>query len=373
MSTTALDGVIVAETRLARVLGEAGRLTYAGYEIEDLAENASFEAVCHLLWTGDLPGESDLAALRSSLVQSLELPAGILEVIRLGAARAHPMATLQAATAAAAFYDPDAGDSSREAELRKATRLTAQAVAITAATSRLRAGRDPLPARPDLGLAANLLHLLHGRTGSGFQEVALDTAFTLHAEHGLNASSFAARGAAATGADLHAAVTAAVGVLKGPFHGGANERVMRMLLEIGTPARAREWVHAALARGERIPGFGHRDYRTVDPRVPILEAVARRLLEAGADGRWLEISQVVREVVDAEMHRLGKAVHANVDLFSASVFFTLGIPPELFPNVFACARMPGWTAHVMEQRGARWLLRPGAVYVGPPHRTMLRP
>lgn len=372
MSTTGLDGVVVAETRLGRVLGDAGRLMYAGYDIEDLAENVSFEAVCHLLWTGDLPGPSDLATVRGRLARELELGPGVLEVVRLGATRAHPMVTLQAAIAAVAFYDPDAPDSSRGAELRKAVRLTAQAVSLSAAIGRLRAGLEPVPARGDLGLAANLLHMLHGRTPTAAHAAALDTAFTLHAEHGLNASTFAARIAADTGADLHAAVAAAVGTLQGPRHGGASEGVMRMLLDIGTPERARPWVRAALERGERIMGFGHRAYRTIDPRVPILEALARRLRESEADTRRLEIQDIVRDVMDGEMRRRGKNVHPNVDFFSASVYGTLGIPPDLFANVFACARMPGWTAHIMEQRRTHLFIRPDAEYVGPGRRAIRR-
>jgi citrate synthase len=239
---------------------------------------------------------------------------------------------------------------------------------VTAATARVRAGREPIEPRPDLGLAANLLCMLHGRPASEARAAELDTVLTLHAEHGMNASTFAARVAASTRTDLHAAVAAAMGTLKGPLHGGASEGVMRMLREIGSPGRARAWVESALERGERVMGFGHHHYRTVDPRVRILEAMAGRLLDGESDGRWLEISREIRSAMSAEMLRRGKAVYPNVDFFTASVYFALGIPPELSACVFACARMPGWTAHIMEQRTGR-LIRPDAVYVGPEPRS----
>jgi citrate synthase len=369
MTTTGLEGVVVAETRLGRVLGDTGRLIYAGYEIEDLARNASFEEVCHLLWTGELPDAEQLARVRAGFTTALTLAPGIEQIVRLGARQAHPMATLQACLAAAAFFDPDAADASPEAELRKSARLTAQAVAVTAAIGRIRAGHEPMAPDPGLGLAANLLHMLHGTPPSGQRAATLDTAFTLHAEHGMNASTFAARVATATGTDMHAAVAAAVGTLKGPLHGGANEKVMAMLLDIGEPERAEEWVLGALARGDRVMGFGHRVYRTLDPRAPILEDMARKLLDEEGDARWLHISGRIQAVMAEAMKRRDKPIYPNVDFFSASVYYTLGVAPELFTNIFACARMPGWTAHIIEQRRNNRLIRPSATYIGPGTRS----
>jgi len=365
MATTGLEGVVAAETRLSRVLGEAGRLTYAGYEIEDLAEHATFEETCHLLWSGRLPGRAELDRLTQRLREAAPVDARVLEIARMAAKSSHPMAVLRTAVSALAHFDPDAEDGSAPAHERKAIRLTAQAVTMTAAIARFRAGLDAVAPHPQLGLAANLLYMLRGEPADAVEARTMDVAFVLHAEHGMNASTFAARVAAGTLTDMHSAVVAAIGTLKGPLHGGANEGVMRMLQQIGTPEAADGWVRAALERGERIMGFGHRVYRTLDPRAPLLRAMAERLLERRDDAPWLRISERVQAVMAEEMERRGKKVYPNVDFFSASVYFTLGVPLELFPNLFACARMPGWTAHIMEQQKNNRLIRPSAQYSGP--------
>ncbi len=370
MASRGLEGVIAARTALSHVDGERGLLVYGGYAIEDLAEHASFEEVCHLLWYGDLPDPSQLEALRGKLVSGAAVDEGVLELVRAAPRDAHPMATLRTAISALGLYDPDADDISAEATLRKSIRLTAQTVTLTAAIDRLRHGRAALAPRGELSLAGNLLYMLLGEVPDELAERIVDAALILHAEHGMNASTFAARVTAATLSDVHSAVTSAVGTLKGPLHGGANEQVMRMLLEIGEPDAAGAYVRDKLAAGEKVMGFGHRVYRTVDPRAPILKRLAERLAQRGGDTRWLEISDRVQEAMRQAMAEKGKPIYPNVDFFSASVYYTLGIPLDLFTNVFACARMAGWTAHVLEQYADNRLIRPGSEYVGPSGRTV---
>ncbi len=371
MSGRGLEGVVAAETRLSRVLGEEGRLIYSGYEIDDLARNATFEEVCHLLWYGELPSQEQLDRLHARLAEESRVPDAVLDVIRLAPETAHPMATLRTAISALAFHDPDAEDNSDAANERKCVRLTAQAITVTAAIERIRSGRDPIAPRADLGLGANLLYMLSGQVPDSLETEIIDVALTLHAEHGMNASTFTARVAAGTMADMHSAVTAAIAALKGPLHGGANERVMRMLEAIGDPDAADGWVRAALERGERIMGFGHRVYRTLDPRAPILKELAGRLAERGGDTRWLDISERVQAMMREEMDRRGKQIYPNVDFFSASVYYTMGIPTDLFTNVFASARMAGWSAHVREQHANNRLIRPKAEYVGSADRRVV--
>lgn len=367
MAGSGLEGVVVAETRLSRVDGEAGRLSYAGYSIEDLADNVTFEEVCHLLWHGDLPDQSELADLRRQLSAGFALPDDVVSLVRSAPAHAHPMAVLRTAVSALGMHDAGADDMSPAAHLRKAVRLTAAISAITALTARVRAGSDPVEARADLGLAANLLYMINDSEPDEREVRTLDVALTLHADHGFNASTFSARVTIATLSDLYSAVTAALGTLKGPLHGGANERVMRMLEAIGAPDHAEAWVRGALERGEKIMGFGHRVYRAVDPRAPILRALGDQL----GSSRWFEISDRVRAVMADEMERRGKKVYANVDFYSASVYEKLGIPAELFTNLFACARIAGWTAHILEQLGDNRLIRPKAKYVGPENRSLI--
>jgi citrate synthase len=365
MSSRGLEGVVVAETELSHVYGEEGRLVYRGYEIEDLAKNATFEEVCHLLWFGELPNRAQLEELQGRLRDEQPVHPKVIDLLRLAPSNAHPMAVLRTAASALGLYDPDAENMSDEANLRKAIRLTAQMATLTAAIDRIRNGRDPVEPRRDLGYAANLLYMLRGEEPDELEARVLDVALTLHAEHGMNASTFAARVTAATLSDMHSAITSAIGTLKGPLHGGANERVMAMLLEIGEPDRAEEWVRDALARGERIMGFGHRVYKTLDPRAPILKGLAEQLVQRGGNVRWLEIAERIRAVMAEEMERRGKRIYPNVDFFSAPVYYTLGIPTDLFTNIFAVARTAGWTAHVMEQLRGNRLIRPASEYVGP--------
>jgi citrate synthase len=366
MAARGLEGIVAAETRLSQVLGEEGRLIYGGYEIEDLAENATFEEVCHLLWYGALPGRQQLDVLGGRLREAMHVDGRVLDLLRLVPPGVHPMSTLRTAVSALSFYDPDTEDSSAGANERKAIRLTAQTITITAAIDRIRNGRDALDPRPDLGVAGNLLYMLTGEEPDELRTRIIDVALTLHAEHGMNASTFAGRVAAGTMADMHAAVTAALAALKGPLHGGANERVMQMLEQIGESSKADDWVRAALGRGEKIMGFGHRVYRTLDPRAPILKSLAEELNRTNAgELKWLDISERIQATMREEMERKGKKIYPNVDFFSASVYYTLGIPVDMFTNIFACARMAGWTAHVMEQHRDNRLIRPKSDYVGP--------
>ena len=363
MSTKGLEGVVAAETRLSKVFGEDGRLVYDGYEIEDLAEHTSFEEVCHLLWYGALPTRTQLDALRARFAEAT-VPEPVFEVIRIAPAGVHPMAMLRTAVSALAYFDPDAEDTSAEANERKAVRLVAQAIIVTAAIERIRNGKDVLAPDPELSLAGNFLYMLNGEVGDELRTKIVDVALILHAEHGMNASTFASRVSAGTMADMHSAVTSAISTLKGPLHGGANERVMKMLQAIGEPDNARGYVLGALERHEKIMGFGHRVYRALDPRAPILKDLAEKLGQEKGDSRWIVISEGVQKVMREEMDKREKRIYPNVDFFSASVYFTLGIPQDLFTNVFACARMAGWTAHIMEQQKDNRLIRPRAEYMG---------
>ncbi len=371
MSGKGLEGVVAAETTISKVFGEEGRLIYRGYSIEDLAENTTFEEVCHLLWYGELPTSAQLGTLRARLVEGATVPRQVFDIIRLAPAQTHPMAQLRTAVSALAHFDPDAEDNSADANLRKAIRLTGQAVTLTAAIDRIRNGKDPLQPHSELTLAQNFLYMLRGTEPDELSARIIDVALTLHAEHGMNASTFSGRVTAGTLSDMHSAITSAIGTLKGPLHGGANERVMRMLEQIGTPDNAAQWVSGALTRGEKIMGFGHRVYRTLDPRAPILKRLAGELSERAGDSPWLAISERVQSTVREEMDKKNKQIYPNVDFFSASVYFTLGIPTDLFTNVFAVARMSGWTAHVMEQHADNRLIRPRADYQGPAHREVV--
>jgi citrate synthase len=365
MSSRGLEGVVVADTELSKIYGEEGRLIYRGYEIDDLARNATFEEVCYLLLYGDLPDSAHLARFRTQLGRERAVAPALLDVLRTLPRETHPMAVLRTAASALAAFDPDAESMAEEANLRKAIRMTAQLPTLTAAWDRIRNGREPIAPREGLGHAANFLYMLTGEEPDELRSRIMDVALTLHAEHGMNASTFAARVTVATLSDMHSGLTSAIGTLKGPLHGGANERVMKMLLDIGEPERAEEWVRAALARGERIMGFGHRVYRTLDPRAPILRELAEQLAAQGGNTRWLDIATRIERVMREEMDRRGKKIYPNVDFYSASVYYTLGIPTDMFTNIFAMARTPGWAAHMIEQLRDNRLIRPKSTYVGP--------
>lgn len=370
MSSKGLEGVVVANTGLSKIYGEEGRLLYRGYEIDDLAANVTFEEVCHLLWFDTLPTRKQLDELHAQFVRAAPVHPAVIDLLRLLPPGTHPMAALRTAASALASFDDEAEDMSPEANQRKAIRLVAKMPTLTAAIERLRKGKDPIAPRDDLGLAANFLYMLSGEVPDELSERIMDVAFTLHAEHGMNASTFSARVTVATLSDMHSGVVSAIGTLKGPLHGGANEQVMAMLKQIGEPENAEPWVLGALERKERIMGFGHRVYKALDPRAPILKRLAEELAasKGGAGNsttKWLEISERIQKVMAVEMEKRGRAIYPNVDFFSASVYYTLGIPADLFTNIFACARTSGWTAHIIEQYQDNRLIRPKAQYVGP--------
>ncbi|OLC56019.1 MAG: citrate synthase [Acidobacteria bacterium 13_1_40CM_4_69_4] len=358
-----LEGVVAARTGLSLIDGEKGRLSYRGYSIHELAEHSSFEEVVHLLWYGELPTRAQLDQTRRELSSQRGLHADAVEILRRFARDASPMDMMRTVVSALAIHDPDVHESTRESNLRKGIRLTAQLPTIVTAHERLRKGKDPIPPDPGLDHCANYLYMLHGRKPEALSARALDVAMILQMDHGLNASTFAARVTAGTLADLHAAVTSATGTLKGPLHGGANHDVMVMLRTIGEVEKAAEFVRMELLQKKKIPGFGHRVYRTMDPRAPILRSLAERLGKQTGQEKWFQISFVIEKTCK-EL----KNLNPNVDFYAASVYYLLGFEMDLFTPIFACSRAPGWIAHVIEQHTDNRLIRPLEEYIGPPER-----
>ena len=331
-----LEDVIAGESSICDVDGKNGKLIYRGYDIHDLAQNTTFEEVVYLLWHGKLPTTSELEALKADLDAARPLPEAALALLRQFPQSAPPMDALRTATSLLSLYDPDEGDESMEANQRKALRLTAQMGTLVATLDRLRRGAEPVAPKPGLSTAGNFLYQLTGREPNETETHALDVALILHADHELNASTFAARVTVATLTDMYSAVTSAVGTLAGPLHGGANVNVMHLLEKIGTPDRADEVVTQMLAEGKKIPGIGHRVYRALDPRAVSLSEMSRQLAEATGDPKWYEISERVQEAADKALAAKGKTtLKANVDFFSASVYHMLGIPSDQFTPVFA--------------------------------------
>ena len=357
-----LEDTIATSSAICYVDGDRGVLAYCGYDIHDLARHSTFEEVCYLLWHRRLPTRAELGDLQSQLAGARALPESIIRLMRSLPA-GDSMDALRTLTSALAHYDPDAADASPQANYRKAVRLTAQLGTLVATLGRVNAGAGPIQPDPVLGHAANFLYMLTGERPSAVATRAFDVALILHADHELNASTFAARVAAATLADMHSAIVAAIATLKGPLHGGANADVMRMLLEIGAtspPERAEEVVRGRLARKEKIPGFGHRVYHTEDPRATDLRQMSRDLGQRAGQPVWFDMSQRIEALVKNE-----KKLNPNVDFYSASTYYALGIPIELFTPIFAVSRVSGWTAHVLEQYAHNRLIRPRADYTGP--------
>ena len=355
-----LREVYIDRTTSSYIDGKAGRLYYRGYSIDDLAENCSFEEIIYLVMIGELPTSDQLSVFVAELKANMELPEAILDIIKI-TKDAHPMDVLRTAISALATFDPDVDDNSAEATLRKGTRLTAQAPTIAAAHSRIREGKDPIKPNPDLSIAANFLYMIFGEIPDPEDAKLIDKDFVLHAEHGLNASSFGARVAASTQADLHCAITTGIAVLKGPSHGGAAESVMTMSLEIGSEDNAADYVRNTLDGGGRIMGFGHRVYTAVDPRSLHLQDDLKALGERKGEPKWYSILQKVVEVMQPYSRR---GICQNVDFFSGAMYYLLGIPEDLFISIFAVGRIPGWTAQVVEQFENNILLRPRLQYVG---------
>jgi len=359
-----LEGIVAATSRICLVDGVGGRLIYQGYDIHDLVAHASFEEVAYLLWHGELPTRAQLDALNKDLVAARALPEPVLAIIRAVPEDALPMDVLRTAVSALGIHDPEAKDNSQAANLRKSVRLTAQLATVVAAIDRLRNARPLVPPDPALGHSANFLYMLWGKRPDETSTHAVDIALILHADHELNASTFAARVTAATLADMHSAITSGIGTLKGPLHGGANEAVMRLLLQIGEVSKAIPAVNAIIAAKQKIPGFGHRVYKTEDPRATHLRKMSETLWRQKGELKWFEMSRVIEQYMLAEKH-----IHSNVDFYSATCYYALGIPLDLFTPVFAVSRISGWTAHVLEQLADNRLIRPRAEYVGPLNRT----
>jgi citrate synthase len=362
-----LEDVVAGESAICYLDGDRGVLAYQGHDIHDLADaehGASFEEVCFLLWHGRLPTRAELGDLQTQLAAARVLPGSIVRAMRM-LPRVDGMDALRTLTSMLAHDDRDTDVHTPQANRRKAVRLTGQIGALVATWGRMAAGGGPIDPDPALGHAANFLYLLTGRRPSPLEARAFDVSLVLHADHELNASTFAARVAAATLTDIHSAIVAAIGTLKGPLHGGANAEVMRMLLEIGKDAgddRAEAFIRAKLARKEKISGFGHRVYRTEDPRATHLRRFSKMLGERAGEPQWFAMSQRIEAVVTAE-----KKLNPNVDFYSASMFYSLGIPIDLYTPIFAVSRVSGWTAHVLEQYANNRLIRPRTDYIGPPY------
>jgi citrate synthase len=336
-------------------------LAYRGIDIHELADNSNFEETCYLLWFGRLPKRNELKELRDRLAEERKLDASILSLMRMAPKHVLPMDVLRTAVSALSFYDPDGKNNDRQANVNKTIRLTSQIAMIVAAYDRIRKGSNVVEPDRSLSHAANFLLMLNGTQPSATAERALDIALILHADHELNASTFAARVTAATLSDIHSAVTSAIGALKGPLHGGANEAVFHILEAIDSSgADPVEYVKGMLAQKKKIPGFGHRVYHTEDPRATHLRKMSRDLGQSSGQAKWFEASKRIEEFVKAD-----KKLNANVDFYSASTYHALGIDVDLFTPVFAVSRVSGWTAHVIEQLEDNRLIRPRADYIGP--------
>lgn len=355
-----LEGVVAGESEICFIDGYAGVLSYRGYNIHTLAQNATFEEVIWLLWKGTLPKADELRSLKAALFGAAEIPVPVTDFLKANLT-ASPMDVLRTAVSMLSLYDPLARDMSPAANQQKAVNLMARTSTILSTFGRLRAGGTVVAADPDLSYAGNFLYCLTGSKPDQVMEHTFDVALTLHADHELNASTFAARVTAATLSDIYSCVTSGIGALKGPLHGGANEEVIKMLLEVGTSEKAVERVHEMFANKVKIPGFGHRVYRTDDPRASHLRVMSEALGKSTGQEDLYLMSSRVEETVRGE-----KKLNPNVDFYSASTYYSLGIPIDLFTPIFAVSRMSGWTAHVLEQYHNNRLIRPRAEYKGNP-------
>jgi citrate synthase len=360
-TTKGLEGIVAANSSICFIDGDKGVLAYRGIDIHELAKNSSFEETCYLLWYGHLPTRQQLEDFRHTLAGERKLDPAVVRLLEQTPKSAPPMEVLRTAVSMLSFYDADAARNDHEANLRKAYRLTSQMAMIVALYDRFRKDKPPVEADPSLSHAGNFLLMLTGEKPSQTAEKALDVALILHADHELNASTFAARVIAATLSDMHSAITGALGALKGPLHGGANEAVMRMLFAIDKAGEDPvEHVRRMLAEKKKISGFGHRVYHTEDPRATHLRKMSEDLGKAGGNGKWFAMSRQIEQYMNQE-----KKLNANVDFYSASTYTALGIDLDLFTTIFALSRISGWAAHVIEQVDDNRLIRPRAEYVGP--------
>ncbi|WP_100331823.1 citrate synthase [Bacillus xiapuensis] len=358
-TTRGLEGVVATTSSVSSIIDDT--LTYAGYNIDDLAENASFEEVVYLLWHRRLPTRSELDELKQQLADNYDLPEEIYHHFKMYPIdRVHPMAALRTAVSLLGLYDEEADVMSDEANYRKAVRLQAKLPALVTAFARIRKGEEPVAPRKDLGMAANFLYMLSGREPESVEVEAFNKALVLHADHELNASTFTARVCVATLSDVYSGVTSAISALKGPLHGGANEQVMKMLSEIGSTDNVEPYILNKLNNKEKIMGFGHRVYRKGDPRAKHLKEMSKKLTESKGEPKWYEMSTEIERIVTSQ-----KNLPPNVDFYSASVYHSLGIEHDLFTPIFAVSRISGWLAHILEQYSNNRLIRPRAEYTGP--------
>ena len=354
-----LEGVVAAKTRLSAVNGAAGELIYCGYNIDELAGQTGYEEVVHLLHHGRLPNQAELDELRATLAGFRELPRGVIDLLRSLPRSTPPMHAIRTAISALGCFDPDAEEESMRAQRQKALRLIAQIPIVTAYFHLARQGKPLPPSDSSLGEAANFLHLIGGKKPSQETVQTLDMCYVLHADHGMNASTFSSRVTIATLSDMYSAVCSAIGTLKGPLHGGANEGVIRMLQEIGSVEAVDGFIADCLEKKKKIMGIGHRVYKVLDPRAPHLKRMAQKLGAELGEPKWIQMSERIAEIMLRQ-----KGLHANVDFYSATVYYSLSLPIDLFTPLFAIARTAGWTAHVLEQLSDNRLIRPQSEYIG---------
>jgi citrate synthase len=355
-----LEGVVAASTRLSDVRGDIGQLIYCGYDIDELAGRVSYEEVVHLLHHNHLPNGGELEELKSALAAYREIPKGVLDIIKKFPKTTPPMHAIRTAVSALGCFDTTCDDDSMDAQRRKARRLIAQIPVVTAYFHRHRQKKELIHPDPTLGEAANFLYMINGEKPTDEMVSTMDMCYVLHADHGMNASTFSARVTIATLSDMYSAITTAIGTLKGPLHGGANEGVIKMLKEIGSLELVDAYIDDALAQKKKIMGIGHRVYKVLDPRAPHLKRMAQILSAKLGDPKWIQMSERI-----ADLMLQKKSLNANVDFYSATVYYSLGIPTDLFTPIFAIARTSGWTAHVLEQLADNRLIRPQSVYTGP--------
>ncbi|KJD59069.1 MULTISPECIES: citrate synthase [Bacillus amyloliquefaciens group] len=364
-ATRGLEGVVATTSSVSSIIDDT--LTYVGYDIDDLTENASFEEIIYLLWHLRLPNKTELAELKKQLAKEAAVPQEIIEHFKsYPLNNVHPMAALRTAISLLGLTDSEADVMNPEANYRKAIRLQAKVPGIVAAFSRIRKGLDPVEPKEEYGIAENFLYTLNGEEPSPIEVEAFNKALILHADHELNASTFTARVCVATLSDIYSGITAAIGALKGPLHGGANEAVMKMLTEIGEVENAEPYIRGKMEKKEKVMGFGHRVYKHGDPRAKHLKEMSKRLTNLTGESKWYEMSIRVEEIVTSE-----KKLPPNVDFYSASVYHSLGIDHDLFTPIFAVSRMSGWIAHILEQYDNNRLIRPRADYTGPDKQTFV--
>jgi citrate synthase len=354
-----LRGVVAASSAIGDVNGEQGILIYQGYDIHDLAEHSTFEETIYLLWNGRLPKQAELDQFRKSIGECYEIPSQIIDLVRTFPKETDPMDMLRTAVSALSMYAENPHDTSREAAVKTATRLIAQFPVLVTTIERIRKGQEPIAPKPELNIASNFLYMLRGEMPQEREARIFDVCLILHADHELNASTFTARVVAGTLADVYASVTAALAALSGPLHGGANTNVMKMLLKIGDVSRAEEFVKDALAQKKKIMGIGHAVYTTEDPRATHLRRFSKEMGERNGETKWYDISRKIEEIMMRE-----KGMYPNVDFFSASTYYMMGIPLDLYTPIFAVSRISGWTGHILEQYANNKLIRPRAEYIG---------